>query len=95
LPKEPGPQDPPPLRHQVAELPELAAEITEYQAHARTCPACGKVTRALIPEAIRAHSVTTCRLKSEIFAQRTVQEMHATTVTGPLHHGVPSKTQKN
>src|SRR5262245_49286933 len=45
LPKEAGPQDPPPLRHQVAELPELAAEITEYQAHARTCRCCGKVTR--------------------------------------------------
>ena len=49
--------DPPPLRHQVAELPELAAEITEYQGHARTCPCCGKITRAAIPEAIRAHSV--------------------------------------
>jgi transposase len=57
LPKEAGPYDPPPLRHQVAELPELAAEITEYKAHARTCPCCDKVTRAAIPEAIRAHSV--------------------------------------
>ena len=41
----------------MAELPELAAEITEHQAHARTCPCCGKVTRATIPEAIRAHTV--------------------------------------
>jgi transposase len=57
LPKEAGPLDPPPVRHQVAELPALAAEITEYQGHARTCPCCGKVTRAAIPEAIRSHSV--------------------------------------
>jgi hypothetical protein len=34
--------DPPPTRHRVAELPALAAEITEYQGQARTCPGCGK-----------------------------------------------------
>ncbi len=47
--------DPPPTRHQVAELPPLVAEITEYQGHARTCPCCGEVTRATIPADIRAH----------------------------------------
>jgi transposase len=57
LAKGPGPIDPPPTRHQVAELPEVAAEITEFQAHARTCRGCGHVTRAVIPDAIRAHSV--------------------------------------
>src|SRR5262249_5928061 len=57
LPREAGPLDPPPVRHQVAELPEWAAEITEHQGHARTCRGCGEVTRATIPEAIRAHSV--------------------------------------
>jgi transposase len=57
LPQEAGPNDPPPVRHQVAELPKLAAHITEYQGHARTCPCCGKVTQAAIPEEIRAHSV--------------------------------------
>ena len=34
LPREAGPDDPPPVRHQVAELPNLAAHITEYQGHA-------------------------------------------------------------
>lgn len=29
LPQEPGPDDPPPLRHQVAELPKVIAHITE------------------------------------------------------------------
>jgi transposase len=57
LAKEAGPDDPPPTRHQIAELPELAAHITEYQGHARTCPCCGEVTRATIPEDVRAHSV--------------------------------------
>jgi transposase len=57
LPEDAAADDPAPVRHQVAELPELAAEITEYQGHARTCPCCGLVNRASIPEAIRAHSV--------------------------------------
>jgi transposase len=56
LPKDAGPDDPPPSRHQVAELPELTAVITEYQGQARTCPCCGRVTRAPIPADIRAHS---------------------------------------
>src|SRR3974377_1787130 len=41
LPSEAAPGDPEPTWHQVAELPELAANITEHQAHARTCPCCG------------------------------------------------------
>jgi len=56
LPKEASANDPPPTRHQVAELPELTAEITEYQAQARTCFDCGFVTRETIPAEIRAHS---------------------------------------
>ena len=57
LPSQPGSHDPDPTRFQVAELPELKAKITEYQGHARTCPCCGGVTRAAIPEEIRAHSI--------------------------------------
>jgi transposase len=57
LPKEAGPSDPPPTWHQVAELPPVAARITEYQGHYRTCPCCGEMNHAAIPEAIRAHSV--------------------------------------
>jgi transposase len=40
LPQQAGPGDPEPSWHQVAELPPLAAHVTEYQGHARTCPAC-------------------------------------------------------
>jgi transposase len=57
LPAEPGPGDPEPSWHQVAELPELAALITEHQGHARTCPCCGHLNRGEIPPQIRAHVI--------------------------------------
>ncbi len=57
LPSEPGPDDPEPTWHQVAELPELAAVITEHQGHARTCPCCGHLNRGQIPLEIRAHVI--------------------------------------
>lgn len=56
LPQQAGPNDPAPTWHQYAELPALAAHVTEYQGHARTCLRCGGVTRAAIPPAARAHS---------------------------------------
>jgi transposase len=57
LPQAAGPHDPAPTRHQVAELPALAATITEHQAHARTCPGCGTVTRAPLPVDVRTCGV--------------------------------------
>ena len=57
LPQSAAATDPEPKRHQVAELPPMAAIITEHQAHARTCPCCGETTWAIIPAEIRAHSV--------------------------------------
>ncbi len=56
LPRDLGPNDPAPSRHQVAELPKLTAIITEYQGHSRTCPCCGEITKATIPAELRAHS---------------------------------------
>jgi transposase len=53
LPAKPGVDDPEPVWHQVAELPAQVAEVTEYQAHGRSCRACGHVTWETIPEAIR------------------------------------------
>jgi len=57
LPAEPGPNDPEPTWHQVAEIPELAAEITEHQGHARTCTCCSQINRGEIPLQIRAHVI--------------------------------------
>ena len=56
LPAQPQPGDPEPSWHQVAELPRLAAVVTEFQGHARTCAGCGHVSRERIPAAIRAHA---------------------------------------
>ncbi len=55
LPVDPGPDDPEPTWHQVAELPKQAALVTEHQAHSRTCPCCGLLNRGTIPAEIRAH----------------------------------------
>ena len=55
LSAEPAAKDPEPIWHQVAELPPTLAEVTEYQAHGRTCAACGTVTWEKIPEDLRAH----------------------------------------
>jgi transposase len=57
LPPQPGPDDPEPSWHQVAELPEVAALVTEYQGHYRTCPCCGALNHAPIPHDLKAHSV--------------------------------------
>jgi transposase len=94
LPKDAGPHDPPPLRHQVAELPELAAEITEYQGQARTCLCCGRVTRATIPEAIRAHSIGT-RLRAALtyfagchgVSKRGIEDISAALFQAPIALG--------
>jgi transposase len=51
----PGPDDPESLWHQIVELPEFPARVTEHQAHGRTCANCGQVTWAEIPADIRAH----------------------------------------
>jgi transposase len=57
LPTMAGPDDPEPSWHQVAELPALAAEVTEYRGEYRTGPGCGKLNHAAIPQDIKAHSV--------------------------------------
>lgn len=54
LPAEAQPGDPAPTWHQVLELPAVAAVLTEYQGHARSCPCCGDITHHPIPAALRA-----------------------------------------
>lgn len=39
-----------PRRHQVTELPAIAAHITEYRCHRRQCPDCGTITLAPLPD---------------------------------------------
>jgi transposase len=57
LPARAAAGDPEPSWHQVAELPRMAADVTEYRGHYCTCPDCGTLNHAPIPAAIKAHSV--------------------------------------
>jgi transposase len=57
LPAPAAPGDPEPTRFQAIELPPVVAVVSEYQGHARTCPCCGRITRAAIPRDILAHGV--------------------------------------
>ena len=94
LPEKAGPNDPPPSWHQVAELPPLVAEVTEHQGHARTCPCCGKITRAEIPADIRAHTIgpnlaaTLCYLGGRCHdSKRNIQEIAETVFKVPVSLG--------
>ena len=45
-------EDAAPLRHQVWELPEIQALVTEYQRHRLVCPCCGETTCAPLPPGV-------------------------------------------
>jgi len=47
-------EDPQPRRHQVAEIPPVQAEVTEYRLHRLTCTACGTRTCASLPAGVPA-----------------------------------------
>jgi transposase len=51
LPK-PGPDAQPSIRHQVADLPPKACEVTEHQGFAVACGGCGHVNHGVIPEGV-------------------------------------------
>jgi len=57
LPSEPTPTDHESGWHQVAELPVMAAVVTEHQAQTRTCSACGLVNHGTIPAEVCAHVI--------------------------------------
>jgi len=44
--------DPEPGRHQVAELPEVRPDVTEYRLHRLVCPRCGIATRGRLPAGV-------------------------------------------
>jgi transposase len=47
-------QDATPQRHQVVELPPVAAQVTEYWCHQLECAGCGTLTRAEVPPEARS-----------------------------------------
>jgi transposase len=42
-------EDAQPYRHQIADVPEIKPEVTEYRLHELECPHCGAKTRAKLP----------------------------------------------
>jgi transposase len=57
LPARAAPDDPPATWHQVAELPPVVAQVTEYRGEYRTCSCCGTLNHTPIPADVKAHSV--------------------------------------
>jgi transposase len=45
-------EDPQPRKHQVAEIPPVRAEVTEYRLHRLTCTECGSRTSASLPAGV-------------------------------------------
>jgi len=101
LPATPGPDDPQPRWHQVVELPPVPVQVTEYQAHARTCPHCGHLTWATIPHDIRDHvcgprlTATLSFLSGVLHASRRGIEEFVETVLGvPIALGTVSNLEQ-
>jgi transposase len=100
LPVEPGPNDPAPRWHQVAELPEALAVITEHQAHGRRCERCGHVTWASIPAQVLAHSFGPKLTAAVAFlsgrchdSKRVIEEILATLLGVPISLGSVSNAE--
>jgi transposase len=101
LPPAPGPDDPEPRWHQVVELPQIPVQVTEYQAHGRTCPNCGAITWAQIPLPIRAHgcgprlTATLSFLSGVLHAsKRGIEEFTETVLGVPIALGTVSNLEQ-
>jgi len=101
LPQTPGRDDPEPRWHQVVELPEFPVQVTEHQAHARTCPDCGHRTWAKIPDDVRAHvcgprlTATLSYMSSSLHASKRGIEEYVETVFGvPISLGTISNLEQ-
>jgi transposase len=101
LPAEPGPTDPAPTWHQVAELPSTLVIVTEHQGHARTCPGCGHVTWGRIPAEVLAHGFGPKLTAAIAFlsgrchaSKRIIGEIMQTLLGAPLSLGSVSKAEQ-
>lgn len=87
-----------PRRHQVTELPRIAAHITEHRCHRRACPDCGTLTVAPLPDevvnqfgpqltAFIAYLTVVCRLPRQV-----VQRLLAGALQIPISLGSTQNT---
>lgn len=94
--------DPEPRWHQVVDLPEPIAIVTEHQGQARTCSCCGRVTYAEIPAEIRTHVIGP-RLAAVMgylsgclhVSRRGVQEFVATVCGAPVSLGTVIRLEQD
>ena len=100
LPAEPSASDPEPTWHQVTELAEVLAVITEHQGQARTCPHCGHVTWGQIPHDVLAHGFGPKLTGAIAFlsgrchdSKRTIEEIVATLFGVPMSLGSVSNAE--
>lgn len=101
LPVSPGVDEPEPLWHQVAELPPRLVEVTEYQAHARSCQECGLLTWEKIPDDLRAHgygprltALVSYLSGSPHVSKRGIEEVVETVVGLPISLGTIAKLEQ-
>jgi transposase len=101
LPQSPQAHDPQPHWHQVVELPEVPVSIREYQAHGCTCPGCGHLTWAKIPDEIRCYSfgprlTATLSYLSGVMhvSKRAIEEFVETVFQVPISLGTVSNLEQ-
>jgi transposase len=100
LPREAASGDPEPKRFQVVEIQTTPVEVVEYQAHGRRCRCCGTLTHAVIPAALRQHSIGP-RLTATLsyltgchgVSKRGVEEIVETIFQVPIALGTVSKLE--
>jgi transposase len=101
LPQAPTADDPEPRWHQVVELPEMPTQVTEYQAHARTCPNCGHLNWAKMPDNVQDHvcgprlTATLSFLSGVVHAsKRGIEEFVETVLRVPIALGTVSNLEQ-
>jgi transposase len=86
-----------PRRHQVTELPPIAAHITEFRCHRRQCPDCGTITLAPLPDehtpqfgpqltALIAYLTVVCRMPRLVVQRFLEGALHIPISLGSTQH---------